>query len=88
MKAAQAAYKKKCAVILERVLQRNYDTQQAMLTWLTERFKKSADPPSLLHDDPLYVVGRYLGFSPNDIPPEITERATKFARERGWDRLP
>jgi hypothetical protein len=59
-----------------------------MLVWLTERFQKSADPASLLHDDPLYVVGRYLGFSPLDIPPEIMERATKFARDEGWDRIP
>jgi hypothetical protein len=86
MKAAIAAYKRKCSLILERVFQRNYDTQQAMLVWLSERFQKAPDPASLLHDDPLYVVGRYLGFSPLDIPPEIMEGATRLARDQGWDK--
>lgn len=87
MKAAQAAYKQKCSLIMERAFQRSFDVRQSMLTWLTERFRKSADPASLLHEAPLYTVGRYLGFSPLDIPPEIQERATKLARDEGWDRL-
>jgi hypothetical protein len=87
MEAAKAAYKRKCELILDHVFQRGYDTRQAMLVWLTERFSKSKDPVSLLHDDALYVVGRYLGFAPLDIPPEIMERATKFARDQGWDRI-
>jgi hypothetical protein len=89
LRKAEGAYKKKCTLILERVFDRHsVDTRQAMLGWLTERFQKTPDPTSLLHDDPLYVVGRYLGFSPLEIPPETMERATKMALDQGWDRIP
>ncbi len=66
MGAAQTAYKRKCTLILERMFLRPH-VRQPMLTWLTERFAKSPDPASLLHDDPLYVVGRYLGVSPTEV---------------------
>jgi hypothetical protein len=65
MKAVQAAYMRKCTLILERVFHRSYDVRQPMLVWLTERFQKSADPASLLHDDPLTWSGDIWGFPPS-----------------------
>jgi hypothetical protein len=71
-------------LLLEIAFGKSYDVRRAFVQWAEDKFKKSEDPVFLLHGDPLYFSGRYLGIQPDDIDKSIQKKATDLAREKNW----
>jgi hypothetical protein len=79
-----AEYIARCELILDIAFLGSAESRRGFPIWIKERFQESEYPTLLLHDDPVYVVGRFFGMLPLNIPPNIMERATKLGKERGW----
>jgi hypothetical protein len=77
-------YIARCELILDKAFLGSNQSRREFPVWIMERFQKSEYPTLILHEDPVYVVGRYFGMLPLNIPPMIMERATKLARDQGW----
>lgn len=82
--AAITSYIKRCKLLLKDAFRRNLDERRAFRVWIEQKFEDSADPFVLLHEDPLYMVSRYLGIPPMEVDSSITGRATRIARDQGW----
>lgn len=83
--SAIAIYLERCDLLLERAFQQNYEVRQAFKAWLEPRLRQEADVAlALLHEEPVYLIGRYLGIPHTDISPEILARANKLAKRHHW----
>lgn len=77
-------YITRCDLILDRAFLGSAESRRGFRAWIEDRFQKSEYPTLLLHDDPVYVVGRFFGMQPLNIPPNIMERAANLGKDRGW----
>lgn len=81
---AVSAYIDRCILLLRQAFQKDTNIQQAFVVWLRDEFAETASPDVLLHDSPLYTVGRYLGIPKGQIDHEVIKRAAKIARDHHW----
>jgi hypothetical protein len=81
---AITAYIGRCKLLLKDAFRRNLDERRTFRVWIVQKFDASDDPMILLHEDPFYMVARYLGIPALEIDSSITARATRIAHEQGW----
>jgi hypothetical protein len=79
-----AEVKRRCASIIQHVFSRPIDVQRDFSLWLDEWIKSSGDPVFILHDEPLYVVARYLGLDATNLPSNVLALAEKLSVRENW----
>jgi hypothetical protein len=77
-------FKQRCTSILHAVFARPIDVQRDFTNWFDEWVKSTADPALILHDEPLYVVARYLKLDPNTLSSNVLDLAEKLAIRENW----
>jgi hypothetical protein len=84
MNKAIAVYLDRCMLLIDKAFQKDFDTRKAFEVWAKEEFAKTKSPAVLLHDDPIYMVARYLGIQRLQIDQGVMRRATKIATDNHW----
>jgi hypothetical protein len=46
----------------------------------------ASDAVMLLHDAPLYTIGRYIGKNPSQMSAHVIEHATQISIQNGWTK--
>jgi hypothetical protein len=82
---AIAEYIRRCDILMREALFVGDEDREKFREWITGRFA-SGDALLLLHDAPLYTIGRYLGKRLSQMPAHVVERATKIAIQNGWTK--
>jgi hypothetical protein len=82
---ALAELKRRCVSIIQNVFSRPIDIQRDFSTWFDEWVKFSGDVVVVLHDEPLYIIARYLRLDPGGISPQILDAVEKLATREHWD---
>jgi hypothetical protein len=81
--SAIAEYIRRCDILLEKALFKPDEIRAEFREWISGRFR-DGDALMLLHDAPLYVIGRYLG--KQSLSAHVVERATALSISMGWTR--
>ena len=75
----------RCRLVMQVVLQRNFNEQQVFETWLRALIAESDNPFWILHEDPLYFVAEYLNMDMASIETgPIANAYLRLAQQRGW----
>jgi hypothetical protein len=79
-----SGYAEKCLLLLQRAFQKDTTVQQAFGAWIQDEFRETKSPDVLLHDPPLFTVGRFLSIPYHEIDQAIIKRAARVARDHHW----
>jgi hypothetical protein len=77
-------FKRRSVSVVAQVFSRSIDVQRDFSNWFDEFVKNTNDSVMILHDEPLYVVARYLGLDPNNLSDETLNLAEKLATAEHW----
>lgn len=77
-------YVGRCDLLLDKAFLASERRRSEFRKWIGNRFQETVDPMLLLHDDPLYLVGRYLAMRPSQIEAAVVKRATQIAVDNHW----
>lgn len=83
---AIAEYVRRCDILMRDVFFAADATRTKFREWLFVRFERG-DAVMLLHDAPLYTIGRYLGQKPSRMSTHVIEQATKISIQQGWTKI-
>jgi hypothetical protein len=81
--AAIAEYIRRCDILLDKALFKTDEVRAEFREWISGRCR-DGDALMLLHDAPLYVIGRYLG--KHSLSAHVIERATALSISMGWTK--
>lgn len=82
--SAVAVYLERCILLLEGAFMRP-DDKEKFETWMNAKLSRDSDTVlALLHEEPLYVVGRFLGIPVDKISASVMARAKELARAHHW----
>jgi|SRR5271156_1018149 len=79
-----AEFRRRCGSVIQHVFSKPVDVQRDFALWLDELIKSSGDPILILHDEPLYVVARYLKLDANNISSSVLDLAEKLSIQEHW----
>ena len=79
-----AEFKQRCISIIQSVFTRPIDVQRDFAVWFDEWARSSGDIALIMHDEPLYVVSRYLKIDPNNLSPDVLDLAERLATREHW----
>ena len=75
----------RCELVIELVLQRNFNERQIFANWLRGLIGESENPFWILHEDPLYLVAEYFGIdAPSVETGPLANAYLRLARQQGW----
>jgi hypothetical protein len=75
----------RCRLVMQVVLQRNYNEQQVFVNWLRGLISESDNPFWVLHEDPLYLAAEYLNMDMANVESgPIANAYLRLAQQRNW----
>jgi len=77
-------FKERCDAILDRVFGKKLDERRDFGPWFDAYVKATDDAPLVLHQEPIYVVCRYMQFDPKQLSNESLRLATYIANQEKW----
>jgi hypothetical protein len=85
VKRVTRSFVERCEAVIEGVFYKEDDVRQAFVRWFMEMMAATPDPELILHEDPLYITARFLGFDPSskDFQP-FEQRYVALAKKQGW----
>jgi hypothetical protein len=80
-----AEYVRRCDILMRDVFFASDAALMKFREWLFRRFERG-DAVMLLHDAPLYTIGRYIGKNPSQMSAHVIEHATQISIQNGWTK--
>lgn len=84
VQASIADFKKWCLSVLVNVFHRRIDVRKDFELWFDEYLRTTQDPVLVLHDDPLYVVCRFLSLDPHQLSDATLAATERLAIREKW----